>query len=89
MEPEFINVCFWFIPPSLRGREESPEFWEKLGKVAPAIKERMMRRGSLLVGYQPQGSRVNFFRGVVTSPAVTRRDLEFLLDEIQELGQDL
>ncbi|NXH92200.1 CSAD decarboxylase, partial [Edolisoma coerulescens] len=89
MEPEFLNLCFWFIPPSLRGQESSPEFWDKLGKVAPAIKEKMVRRGSMMVGYQPQGSRVNFFRQIVTNPAVTRKDLDFFLDEIQELGWDL
>ncbi|NWV67895.1 CSAD decarboxylase, partial [Malurus elegans] len=89
IEPEFLNLCFWFIPPSLRGKENSPEFWDKLGKVAPAIKERMMRRGSMMVGYQPHGSRVNFFRQIVTNPAVTRQDLDFFLDEIQELGWDL
>uniref|UniRef100_A0A8C0VSM9 Cysteine sulfinic acid decarboxylase n=1 Tax=Cyanistes caeruleus TaxID=156563 RepID=A0A8C0VSM9_CYACU len=88
-EPEFINLCFWFIPPSLRGQESSPEFWDKLGKVAPAIKEKMIRRGSMMVGYQPHGSRVNFFRQIITNPAVTRQDLDFFLDEIQELGWDL
>ncbi|XP_038020338.1 cysteine sulfinic acid decarboxylase [Motacilla alba alba] len=89
MEPEFINLCFWFIPPSLRGQENSPEFWDKLGKVAPAIKEKMIRRGSMMVGYQPQGSHVNFFRQIITNPVVTRQDLDFFLDEIQELGWDL
>ncbi|XP_066063412.1 cysteine sulfinic acid decarboxylase isoform X3 [Chamaea fasciata] len=89
MEPEFINLCFWFIPPSLRGQDSSPEFWDKLGKVAPAIKEKMIRRGSMMVGYQPHGSRVNFFRQIITNPVVTRQDLDFFLDEIQELGWDL
>ncbi|XP_058677930.1 cysteine sulfinic acid decarboxylase-like [Ammospiza caudacuta] len=89
MEPEFINLCFWFIPPSLRGQENCPQFWDKLGKVAPAIKEKMIRRGSMMVGYQPQGSHVNFFRQIITNPAVTRQDLDFFLDEIQELGWDL
>ncbi|XP_029100055.1 acidic amino acid decarboxylase GADL1 isoform X2 [Monodon monoceros] len=30
MEPEYANVCFWYIPPSLREMEEGPEFWAKL-----------------------------------------------------------
>ncbi|XP_064590712.1 cysteine sulfinic acid decarboxylase-like [Zonotrichia leucophrys gambelii] len=89
MEPEFINLCFWFIPPSLWGQENSPQFWDKLGMMAPAIKEKMIRRGSMMVGYQPQGSHVNFFRQIITNPAVTRQDLDFFLDEIQELGWDL
>ncbi|NXG52258.1 CSAD decarboxylase, partial [Psilopogon haemacephalus] len=33
MEPEFINLCFWFVPPSLRGKEGSPDYWSRLGKV--------------------------------------------------------
>ncbi|CAM9940158.1 unnamed protein product [Bubo scandiacus] len=89
LEPEFINLCFWFVPPSLRGREGAPDYWPRLGKVAPAIKERMMRKGSMMVGYQPHGAKVNFFRQIVTNPAVTRDDLDFFLDEIERLGQDL
>uniref|UniRef100_A0A8D0KVC4 Cysteine sulfinic acid decarboxylase n=1 Tax=Strix occidentalis caurina TaxID=311401 RepID=A0A8D0KVC4_STROC len=34
LEPEFINLCFWFVPPSLRGREGSPDYWPRLGKVS-------------------------------------------------------
>ncbi|XP_043298873.1 acidic amino acid decarboxylase GADL1 isoform X1 [Cervus canadensis] len=30
MEPEYANICFWYIPPSLRQMEEGPEFWAKL-----------------------------------------------------------
>ncbi|XP_053907645.1 cysteine sulfinic acid decarboxylase isoform X5 [Cuculus canorus] len=89
LEPEFINLCFWFVPPSLRGREDDPQYWSKLGKVAPVIKERMMKKGSMLVGYQPHGPHVNFFRQVVTNPVVTRADLDFFLDEIERLGEDL
>lgn len=35
-QPEFINLCFWFVPPSLRGREGSPDYWPRLGKVRAA-----------------------------------------------------
>ncbi|KAI6074661.1 Acidic amino acid decarboxylase GADL1 [Aix galericulata] len=30
LEPEYANVCFWYIPPSLRKMEDGPEFWQKL-----------------------------------------------------------
>ena len=33
LEPECTNVCFWYIPPSLRNQEETKEWWDKLGKV--------------------------------------------------------
>uniref|UniRef100_A0A5F9DIM3 Glutamate decarboxylase like 1 n=1 Tax=Oryctolagus cuniculus TaxID=9986 RepID=A0A5F9DIM3_RABIT len=89
MEPEYANICFWYIPPSLREMEEGPEFWAKLNLVAPAIKERMMKKGSLMLGYQPHRGKVNFFRQVVISPQVRREDMDFLLDEIDLLGRDM
>lgn len=49
----------------------------------------MMKEGSMMVSYQPHGTRPNFFRQIVTSPAVTRADLDFFLDEIERLGCDL
>ena len=32
-EPQCTNVCFWFIPKSLRDQEETPKWWQKLSKV--------------------------------------------------------
>ncbi|EDL76959.1 rCG25241, isoform CRA_b [Rattus norvegicus] len=87
--PEYTNVCFWYIPPSLREMAEGPEFWRKLSLVAPAIKEKMMKKGSLMLGYQPHRGKVNFFRQVVISPQVSREDMDFLLDEIDSLGRDM
>ncbi|XP_036394340.1 acidic amino acid decarboxylase GADL1-like [Megalops cyprinoides] len=89
MEPEYANICFWYIPPSLRKMPECSEFWEKIHKVAPVIKERMMKKGSMMVGYQPHGNRANFFRQIVISPQVSREDMDFVLDEIEALGKDL
>uniref|UniRef100_A0A8P0TER0 Cysteine sulfinic acid decarboxylase n=2 Tax=Canis lupus familiaris TaxID=9615 RepID=A0A8P0TER0_CANLF len=89
MEPEFVNVCFWFVPPSLRGRQKCPDYSERLAKVAPVLKERMVKAGSMMIGYQPHGTRGNFFRMVVANPALTRADMDFLLNELERLGQDL
>lgn len=58
-------------------------------QVAPAIKERMMKKGSLMLGYQPHRGKVNFFRQVLISPQVRREDMDFLLDEIDLLGRDM
>ncbi|XP_058869032.1 cysteine sulfinic acid decarboxylase-like isoform X1 [Acipenser ruthenus] len=89
VEPQFVNLCFWYVPPSLRGEEGSEGYQEKLSKVAPTIKERMVKKGSMMVGYQPHQDKVNFFRLVVISPQITRADLDFFLDEIESLGRDL
>lgn len=32
-EPEYTNITFWYIPPSLRGRQNDPDFKNKLHKV--------------------------------------------------------
>ena len=42
-----------------------------------------------MVGYQPQGDKVNFFRMVVSNNAATRSDIDFLIDEIERFGTDL
>uniref|UniRef100_A0A665VL67 Zgc:163121 n=1 Tax=Echeneis naucrates TaxID=173247 RepID=A0A665VL67_ECHNA len=88
-KPEHSNVCFWYIPPSLRGMPPGPERDSKLHQVAPRIKGRMMEKGSVLIGYQPLGTRVNFFRCVFSNPATQQEDIDFLLDEISCLGHDL
>ena len=58
-------------------------------QVAPVIKERMVKKGSMMVGYQPLDGRVNFFRMVILSPQLNQSDLDFCLDEIERLGNDL
>lgn len=32
-EPEYTNITFWYVPPSLRGRQNEPDFKDKLHKV--------------------------------------------------------
>uniref|UniRef100_A0A674P5Y8 Glutamate decarboxylase 1 n=1 Tax=Takifugu rubripes TaxID=31033 RepID=A0A674P5Y8_TAKRU len=88
-EPQHTNVCFWYLPPSLRNLPDGKERRERLHKVAPKIKALMMESGTTMVGYQPQGNKVNFFRMVISNPAATRSDIDFLVDEIERLGNDL
>uniref|UniRef100_A0A8C6Q4Y0 Glutamate decarboxylase 1 n=1 Tax=Nothobranchius furzeri TaxID=105023 RepID=A0A8C6Q4Y0_NOTFU len=87
--PQHTNVCFWYLPLSLRHLPDGEEKRERLHKVAPKIKAMMMESGTTMVGYQPQGDQVNFFRMVISNPAATRSDIDFLVEEIERLGQDL
>uniref|UniRef100_A0AAQ4PKH9 Glutamate decarboxylase 1a n=1 Tax=Gasterosteus aculeatus aculeatus TaxID=481459 RepID=A0AAQ4PKH9_GASAC len=89
LKPQHTNVCFWYIPPSLRDMPDGEERREKLHRVAPKIKAMMMESGTTMVGYQPQGKNVNFFRMVVSNLAATQSDIDFLIDEIERLGRDL
>lgn len=49
----------------------------------------MMNKGTVMVGYQPLGSKVNFFRMIVNNTASTKADIDFMLDEIDRLGKPL
>ncbi|XP_072251094.1 LOW QUALITY PROTEIN: acidic amino acid decarboxylase GADL1-like [Leuresthes tenuis] len=89
MQPEYTNVCFRYIPSSLRNLPDGPELWKKMHIVAPVVKKRMMETGSLMLGYQTHEDNPNFFRMVVISPQVSRKDLDFVLEEIHNLDKDL
>uniref|UniRef100_A0AAY4A2Q6 Glutamate decarboxylase 2 n=1 Tax=Denticeps clupeoides TaxID=299321 RepID=A0AAY4A2Q6_9TELE len=88
-KPQHTNVCFWYLPPGVRYMEDKVERMKRLHKVAPVIKARMMEYGTTMVSYQPQGDKVNFFRMVISNPAATFEDIDFLIEEIERLGQDL
>lgn len=83
---------FRYIPPSMRGQEETQDWWEKLYKVASKVKERMMVEGSLMVGYTPLSYKNigNFFRMVVTcQPPPTKAAMDYAIEKIEEFAADL
>jgi glutamate decarboxylase len=88
-EPECTNVCFWYIPERFRSIPHSVQREQMLGEVTPTIKQRMMNAGTLMIGYQPQGKIPNFFRNIISNPAVKKYDIDFLITEIDRLGNDL
>ena len=47
----------------------------------------MMERGNTMVGYQPIDDLPNFFRMIISNPAATYGDLDFLVEEIERLGE--
>lgn len=88
-EPECTNVCFWYVPPSLMDVERDEQFQQKLHKIAPKIKERMMKEGTMMVTYQPLRSQPNFFRLVMQNSTLTKDDMLHFIDEFERLGCDL
>ncbi|KAK7866512.1 hypothetical protein R5R35_002472 [Gryllus longicercus] len=89
LEPEMVNVSFWYVPTRLRGMPHGREREQQLGQITPLLKGRMMESGTLMVGYQPLDDRPNFFRNIISSAAVTESDLDFMLAEMDRLGHDL
>jgi glutamate decarboxylase len=49
----------------------------------------MMQSGSLMVGYQPDDRRPNFFRSIISNGALKKEDIDYMLEELDNLGQDL
>lgn len=89
-QPECTNICFWYIPPSLMNvPRDSAEFKQKIHKVAPKIKERMMKEGNMMITYQPIHEKPNFFRLVLQNSALNRDDMLYFIDEIERLGCNL
>ena len=58
-------------------------------QVAPVIKDKMVKMGTMMVTYMPLGNKPNFFRMVTISPLATEKDMDFVLDEIDRFGHDL
>ena len=88
-QPECTNVCFWYIPPSLQKLPRDENFNLLLHKIAPKIKERMMKEGTMMITYQPLRNKPNFFRFVLQNSALTHDDMLHIINEIVRLGSDL
>ncbi|KAK9502790.1 hypothetical protein O3M35_011496 [Rhynocoris fuscipes] len=88
-EPECTNITFWYVPPSLRGKENEPDYSKRLHQVAPLMKERMMREGTMMMTYQPMKELPNFFRLVLQNSGLTTQDMDFIVTEIERLGRNL
>ena len=49
----------------------------------------MMNSGTLMIVYQPLGDIPNFFRNIISNSGVQKKDVDFLIDELDRLGHDL
>lgn len=87
--PECTNVSFWYIPPSIQNMERGDFFNQKLNAIAPKIKEGMIKKGSMMITYQPLRKIPNFFRLVLQNSSLTKDDMKYFLDEIESLGCNL
>lgn len=87
----FTNVCFWWVPPSLRGKDISqlgPEEHQLLHALAPAIKKRMQQEGTAMLGFQSNKGRPNFFRMLFINPALEAQDRQAIIDLIDQYGSE-
>ncbi|EDX04973.1 GD23928 [Drosophila simulans] len=87
--PKCTNISFWYVPPGLREMERNREFYDRLHKVAPKVKEGMIKKGSMMITYQPLRQLPNFFRLVLQNSCLEESDMVYFLDEIESLAQNL
>ncbi|KAL0132036.1 hypothetical protein PUN28_000067 [Cardiocondyla obscurior] len=86
------NVCFWYIPSTMRNQKETPAWWKKLYEITTLIKKRMTLDGSLMISYTPlpQKELGNFFRMVVNcQPPPTKSSMDYAISQIEKFAADL
>ncbi|WAR04442.1 DCE1-like protein, partial [Mya arenaria] len=75
-----------YMLEKLKARED---FELVLEELTACLKGLMMEKGSMLLQYQPLGSMPNFFRIAFSNSAITRTDLDFVVQEIVDLAEQL
>jgi len=90
VEPEYLTVCFFYIPDHILYKQRDEAFWKEVDQICPKIKAEMIKRGNTMISYQKQQSSykslVNFLRPSITL-GKEREDIEFLLKELVEIGE--
>lgn len=89
-EPSWLNLNFWYIPDDFKGLKIEDNY-EKFKKMCNYIYLQSQRRGKILVNHSPLSNPKipNFFRLTIPSPKIIKEDVDFLFNEIHEIGKDL
>jgi len=87
-EAQATNVGFWYVPPAFRGKEYTDK--QKVG-VHKLIFNRMNELGTVIIQHQPvpEFDIPNFFRVTLKGEKTRLSDMDFFLEEIDRLGQDI
>eukprot|EP01059_Diplonema_ambulator_P004848 TRINITY_DN14588_c1_g1_i4.p1 TRINITY_DN14588_c1_g1~~TRINITY_DN14588_c1_g1_i4.p1 ORF type:complete len:510 (+),score=120.77 TRINITY_DN14588_c1_g1_i4:1578-3107(+) len=88
-EPMYLNLCFWYIPPSCRDLPPGPERKQRIDMAVQSIRRSLCEEGIVYVNYQPQGELPNFFRPIFNSASTTTKDVDTLIERIQHFGEKL
>ncbi|KAG2172319.1 hypothetical protein INT43_004861 [Umbelopsis isabellina] len=83
----FLQICFWYIPPSMA---KLPEADLDLSKITRTLHKKINESGEFMIDYAPLAGVPDFFRIVINAPSVDcDRDLVRLLDCIERHGQEI
>jgi glutamate decarboxylase len=87
-EPMATNICFSYTPPAFRGKDYT---WEQKANVHRMIFDRMLVDGVMLIQHNPleEFNLPNFFRLTLKNEKSRIEDMDFILEKIDALGQDI
>nr|BAG48266.1 glutamic acid decarboxylase [Dugesia japonica] len=88
-KPEYLNICFWYIPEKYRKIDTAKEKFTMLHEVTAKIKQSMLESGTTMISYQPLFEKPNFFRLILSNPSCKVEDIDFVVDEIVKLGEEI
>ncbi len=90
IEPESLNICFWYIPEKARSLPHGKERDELLDQATLQIRRSLQVAGKCLVNYSDlPGVHGHFFRMISCNPNSTKGDMDFVINHIEELGKQL
>ena len=82
------NVCFWYVPTSMRPLPADLTVDHPVHRVAPKIKAALQRAGKTMIGFQSINGLPNFFRWVFSSAAnVSTGHVDDVLAAIADYGE--
>ncbi|KAJ0172181.1 hypothetical protein K1T71_012154 [Dendrolimus kikuchii] len=82
------NVCFWYIPKFMRGKNVDEKWWDLVHKITPKIKELLTLSSRLMIAYTPLRHYKNFFRLAFTfHPIANEQQIVEMLNDIEECGE--
>lgn len=88
-EPEYANVCFRRIPPSMRAEATDVNFFKQhydfFNTLTACIKTEMLKQWKMMINYQPLGDLPNFIRFISITPDIGTTNLDEILQHIDEL----
>jgi glutamate/tyrosine decarboxylase-like PLP-dependent enzyme len=87
--PESLNVCFWYLPKYMRGRERTEEDIAVLDSLTGRIRRRLQLEGRALTNFADVPGQAHFFRHICCNPGANADDIDFLLSELARIGDDL
>lgn len=89
-EPQWLNLCFWYTPPSARKMPKgSVERKQAIDAAVQSIRRSLVEEGIVYINYQPQGKLPNFFRPIFNSSSTSIADVDILMERIEFFGEQL